>query len=63
METQDIAHIAEQVENGTLKGTVEEGKHSKSISLDNDAAEILELISTHRAAFDYKSPLLFQKLN
>ncbi len=59
----DADFFAGLVKNGTLKGKVEEDKHSKSITLDNAAAEILELISTNRAAFDYKNPLLFQKLD
>ena len=59
----DEDFFAELVKNGQLKGTVEESKHSKSIALDNDAVEILELICTNHAAIDYKNPLLFQKLD
>jgi len=59
----DVDFFVELVKNGTLKGYVEENKHSKSITLESSSAEILELVSTNRAAFDYKNPLLFQKLD
>ena len=59
----DADFFAGLVKNGTLKGAVEKDKHSKSITLDNNALEILEFVSTNRAAFDYRNPLLFQKLD
>lgn len=59
----DVDFFAERVDSGVLKGTVEVDKHSKSISLENSSLEILELVSTNRAAFDYRNPLLFQRLD
>jgi len=61
--TPDEDIFEELIGSGTLKGFVEKDKHSKSISLETKAEEILELISTNSAVFDYKSPLLFQKLD
>ena len=52
----------------TLQGEVEINlppgtQPGTSITLEGNALEILELISTNRATFDYKNPLLFQKLD
>ncbi len=58
----DIGFFEEKIANGTLKGTVEKDKHSTEILLDTPANEILELISSHADSFDYKSPLVFQRL-
>ncbi|MEN8254197.1 MAG: hypothetical protein ABFR33_01895 [Verrucomicrobiota bacterium] len=58
----DAAYFGKLVESGTLKGSVEKGEHSTEVKLETPAAEILELIATNHAAIDYKTPLLFQKL-
>ena len=50
------------VENGTLAGSQEKEKYSTSITLEDKAVKILELISTNSAAFNYKEPILLRKL-
>jgi hypothetical protein len=50
------------IQDGKLRGTVKQEKHTKEILLDTPAVEILELITTNPAAIDYKNPLLFRKL-
>ncbi len=59
----DIAFFTEQIRIGALKGSVEKGQYSTEINLESSSVEILDLISTNHAAFDYKNPLLFQKLD
>jgi hypothetical protein len=50
------------VESGKLDGSVESDKYSDAVFLNNPAVEILELITTNAAAFDYKEPAVFQRL-
>ncbi|MCK5675920.1 MAG: hypothetical protein KAH99_02780 [Verrucomicrobia bacterium] len=59
----DADYFGKLVESGTLKGSVERNKHSTSVKLETPAVELLELITTNHAAIDYKTPLLFQKLD
>ncbi|RKX38360.1 MAG: hypothetical protein DRP64_15815 [Verrucomicrobia bacterium] len=59
----DAAYFGKLVESGTLKGSVERDEHSTSVKLETPAVEILELIATNHAAIDYKTPLLFRKLD
>ena len=56
-------HFKQLVEGGTLKGSVNKNKHSTTVKLDAPAAEILELIATNPAAFNYREPTVFQKLD
>jgi hypothetical protein len=59
----NAACFAQLVENGTLKGTVEKGQYaSTTVKLDDPAVKILELVATNPAAFDYKEPTVFQRL-
>lgn len=50
------------VESGQLKGSVEEERYSDTVLLDSPAVEILEYITTNAAAFDYKEPAVFQRV-
>ena len=59
----DTAYFGKLVESGTLKGSVKKGEHSTEVKLETPAVEILELIATNHATIDYKTPLLFQKLD
>lgn len=55
--------FAQLVEKGTLKGTVKKGQYaSTTVELDDPAEKILELVATNAAAFDYKDPTVFQRL-
>ncbi|MDF7801843.1 hypothetical protein P4C99_20360 [Pontiellaceae bacterium B1224] len=58
----DVEFFKQLVENGTLEGKIEEDKYSDAVLLNALAVEILELISTNTAAFDYKEPAIFQRL-
>ena len=59
----DVNVFEELIGNGILEGSIKKDKYSKSITLENKALEILELIATNHAAMDYKDPLFFQKLD
>jgi len=59
----DAEYFARLVDNGILKGSVKKSEHTVEVTLETPAVEILELISTNRAAIDYKAPLFYQKLN
>ena len=59
----DVDVFEELIGNGFLEGSIGEDKYSKLITLENEAEEILELISTNHVAMDYKNPLVFQKLD
>lgn len=50
------------VEQGILTGSIEKDKYSSSIKLDTPAVAILELIATNPAAFNYKNPVVLEKL-
>ena len=50
------------VEQGILKGTVEQDTYSSSIKLDTPAVAILELLATNPAVFNYKNPVVLEKL-
>ena len=59
----NIGFFEEQIGNDTLKGKVEKDKHSTTILLETPAAEILEFISSNADSFDYRHPLVFQRLD
>ena len=50
------------VRSGKLKGSIEEGKHATTVRLDTPAADILGLVATNAAAFNYKEPTVLQRL-
>ncbi|VGO22526.1 hypothetical protein [Pontiella sulfatireligans] len=55
-------YFKEQVAAGKLKGTVEKDKHSTTVKLDAPSLEILGLISTNNAAFNYKEPIVLRRV-
>lgn len=59
----NIDYFSGLVENGQLKGSVNKGEHAVTVRLESPAVEILGLISTNHATLNYKTPLLFQKLD
>jgi hypothetical protein len=50
------------VKSGKLDGSVTADKYSDTVFLNGPAVDILELITTNAAAFDYKDPAVFQRV-
>ena len=58
----DVDYFKGLVESGKIKGSVEKDTYSDAVLLNTPAVKILELITTNAAAFDYKEPTIFQRV-